>query len=230
MADPDEVSLKKDTIYEFKPFRVPKYKIKFEKADRLSVIPGYTWYTPAALYLWGHFSEVNLSDIVRHDDLKIFWYQFEKPIFKHFEISGDRAWNYTLWAARDDQWRKLLDRVLEAVQFDIPNQILYQYAMQSVTVCDPLFADTHSVLPLDFPTVDVYAFAVLSNICQFAFDSKSKDRVPGMVRFKPLPLHVKAASKVFSMPNLNRDKAFTAIKDLLAQEQDEEYDHKRLNK
>lgn len=228
--DTPEVDVKGDTLYEFKPFRVPKYKIKFEKADRLSVIEGYTWYTPAALYLWGQFSDVNLSDIVRQDDIKIFWYQFNKPIFKHFDLGSDKGWNYTLWAARDDQWRKLIDRVLEAIQFDIPNKVLYQYALQTLTICDPLFADSKSVLPVDYPQIDIHAFAVLSNICQFAFDAKAKSKIPGMVRFKPAALHKKAADKVFGIANLNRDKAFESIKKILAEEQDEEYDKKRLNK
>lgn len=226
----DEIpKIQQDKFYEFKPFRVPKYQIKFEKADRLSAIPGYTWYTPAALYLWGRFSEVNLSDIVQQDDIKIFWYQFAKPLFKGFHVGSDVAWNHTLWAAKDSDWKNITDRILESVQFDIATKSIYQYALQSVDVCDPLFADMHSVLPVGFPTITVYAFAVLSNKGQYAFDNKQSSLVPGMVTFKPHKLHVNAAKRLFQDNKLTQEKAFEQVKAILLDEQDSDY-KERANK
>lgn len=222
-------NLQQDKFYEFKPFRVPKYQIKFEKAGQLADIPGYTWYTPAALYLWGRFSEVNLSDIVQQDDIKIFWYKFAKPLFKNFHVGTDVSWNHTLWAAKETDWKKIADRVLESVQFDIATKSIYQYALQSLDICDPLFADNHSVLPVGFPSVTVYAFAVLSNNGQYAFDNRHKSPVPGMVTFKPHKLHVTAAQKLFQDEKLTQEKAFERVKSVLLDEQDLEY-KERANK
>lgn len=222
MAD-ETPNLQQDKFYEFKPFRVPKYQIKFEKAGKLSDIQGYTWYTPAALYLWGKFSEVNLSDIVQQDDIKVFWYRFAKPLFKNFHVGSDVGWNHTLWAAKEGDWKKIVDRVLESVQFDIATKSIYQYALQSVEICDPLFADAQGILPASFPTVNIYAFAVLSNKGQYAFDAKHKSFVPGMVTFRPHKLHVNAAQKLFQDDRLTQEKAFERVKAVLLDEQDSEY-------
>ena len=209
-----------DTQYTFKPFRVPKYKITFQNASSLKDIPGYVWYTPAALYLWGSFNETVLSDIVSKKEIDIFWYSFDKPIFKHFNARGDNSWNHGLWAAKEEDWKKLSDGVLEAVQFDIPNKALYQYALQSLTIPDPLQVDRDRVVTPKTAHVDIKAFAVLTNKAQYAFDSKLSG-VPGMSKFKPSKLHVNAADKLFSIPNLNTDRAFEGYKAILEKSQDE---------
>lgn len=213
--------LQADKFYQFKPFRVSKYRIRFERASRLDDIQGYTWYTPAALYLWGKFSEVTLADVVKDDDIKVFWYKFNKPIFKHFEVGSDAAWNHTLWAAETKHWNTLVDRVLQAVQFDMGSKSIYQYAMQSLSVYDPLFADSNGVIGPSHPKVNIHAFAVLSNVSQYAFSDKAES-LPGMRTFKPMPLHVKAARKLFSSTGLTQDNAFERVKDILVKEQDEQ--------
>lgn len=209
-----------DTQYTFKPFRVSKYKITFQNANSLADIPGYIWYTPAALYLWGAFNETVLSDIVSKKEIDIFWYAFEKPIFRHFKARGDASWNHGLWAAKEEDWKKLSDGILEAVQFDIPNKTLYQYALQSLQIPDPLQVDKNKVVTPNTTNVEVKAFAVLTNKAQYAFDS-TPSAVPGMSKFKPHQLHVKAADKLFSIPNLNTDRAFAGYKSILEKNQDE---------
>lgn len=217
--------IKEDNLYEFKPFVVPKYRIKFERANKLSDIPGYVWYTPAAMYLWGRFTDINLSDIVKDADIKIFWYKFDQPIFRNFEAGADKDWNHTLWAAREDQWKYLVDRVLESIQFDIAKEIVYQYALQTITIYDPLNLDRNKLIKRDSPKIEVSAFAVLSNIGQCAF-SPNPGNPPGMSTFKPLPVHTRTAKRLFSLSNLNQDKAFQFMKAILSEEQEAEYQRK----
>lgn len=216
--------IKEDEYYTFKPFRVPKYKIAFERAGKLSDIQGYVWYTPAAIYLWGQYSEVNLADLVRQHNSKIFWYTFDKPIFSGFGHYGD-AWNHTLWAASVEDWENIVNTVLETVQFDIPSKRLYQYALQKLKIYDPLSMDTRKVLTPATPCVDISAFAVLSNEKQFAFDVRKLDMriTPSMVCFKPSKIHMEAAVTLFKREGLTQDQAFESYKAILLSSQDSTY-------
>lgn len=220
--------LQKDKHYTFRPFRVPKYRIQFEQAGRLADIPDYVWYSPAAIYIWGRYSEVNLSDLVRETEAQIFWYRFDKPIFKGFTVRGDPGWNHTLWAAREDQWKKIYDTVLETVQFDIPNKRLYQYALQKLTIYDPLHVDTNRVLLQSTPKVEINAFAVLSNVGQYAFDTRKQDvrAQPHVVTFKPDKIHVNAAKRLFEDEKLTQDDAFERYKQIMLDAQDATFEQK----
>ncbi len=223
MTTPSEADGVQDKFYEFKPFRVPKYQIKFENAGKLSDIPNVVWYTPAALYAWGRFTDTNLSEIISREDLKVFWYKFDKPVFKNF---GTGEWNHLLWAAKQDDWKKLVDGVLETVQFDIPNEQLYQYALQRVNILDPLNVDRERMVKTDTPEITVHAFAVLSNSRQLAFDSKKlvKGEIPGMVSSKPTPQHVRAANMLFEQKNLTQDGAFDRYKTIMKRLEDAAYE------
>jgi len=219
-----------DKFYEFKPFRVPKYRVEFQRAVKLEDVPGYVWYTPAALYLWGRYSENNLADLVQRHSLQIFWYKFDKPIFNGFIVNADPSWNHTLWAVRADQWDKFVDGILETVQFDIPNAKLYQYALQQLTIYDPLSVDVQRIVSSATAIVKINAFAVLSNEQQYAFDTRKKDvqLIPYISSFKPNPLHVSAARQLFSSANMTQDKAFSRYKEILTSEQDSAYQQKNL--
>ena len=223
---------KDDKFYEFKAFRVPKYRIEFQRAGRLEDVPGYVWYTPAALYLWGRYTDTNLADLVQQHNLKIFWYKFEKPVFNGFKFNDDPSWNHVLWASSVEQWGSLVDGMLESVQFDIQNSKLYQYALQQLTIYDPLAVDVQRVVSSLTPTVKVHAFAVLSNEQQYAFDVRNKDvrLLPSVSSFKPDPLHIKAANRLFSYPELTQDKAFSRYKEILISEQDLAYQKQNITK
>jgi len=211
-----------DEFYKFKSFRVPKYQIKFEKAAKLSDIQGYVWYSPAALYLWGRFTETNLAEIISRTNIKIFWYKFDKPIFDHF----GPEWNHLLWAASVEDWPKVVDAVLETVQFDIPLEILYQYALQEFSIIDPLSVDKARVVLATTPEVPIQAFAVLSNKGQTAFNTKAKavrGKRPSMSTFKPQPVHQKAAKLLFAGENLTQDGAFQRYKSIMGRLADASY-------
>jgi hypothetical protein len=217
---------KEDKYYEFKPFRVPKYRVTFQQAGKLADVPGYVWYTPAPIYIWGRYSEVNLGDLVQQFDVQIFWYRFDKPVFTGFAVNDDHGWNHVLWAAREDQWKTIVDTILETVQFDLPNAKLYQYALQNLKVYDPLSVDTERLVTPNTPIVDVKAFAVLSNERQYAFDTRTNNVTvtPNLVTFKPSPVHVKAAIKLFGDKTLTQDKAFEHYKQIMLSEQDSDYE------
>lgn len=223
---------KDDKFYEFKSFRVPKYRIEFQRAEKLEDVPGYVWYTPAALYMWGRYTDNNLADLVQQHNLQIFWYKFEKPIFNGFKFNDDPSWNHVLWASSVEQWDKLLDGILESVQFDLKNLKLYQYALQQLTIYDPLAVDVQRVVSSLTPTVKVHAFAVLSNEHQYAFDVRNKDvrLLPFVSSFKPDPLHVAAAQRLFSFPELTQDKAFSRYKEILISKQDSIYLKQNMKK
>ena len=228
MVEESPPDLKKDKHYEFRPFRVPKYQVKFERAGRLDDVPGYVWYSPASIYIWGRYSETNLSDLVQQHDAKIFWYKFEKPIFKGFDVNGDASWNHTLWAAPEDQWQKIYDTILETVQFDIPRKRLYRYAMQTLTIHDPLSVDVSRVVLQSTPKIDIHTFAVLSNIGQYAFDTRKQDvRVqPSVVNFNADKLHVGAAKRLFAQNGLTQDGAFERYRQIMLDAQDAVFEQK----
>jgi len=217
----------KDDFYEFKPFRVPKYKIEFKNATTLTSIAGYQWYTPALLYLWGRFTEVNLADLIVKYNFKVFWYLFDKPIFQGLNYKDDKSWNHMLWACSNDDWKNLVDGILETVQFDIPNKLLFQYALQSFEIPDPLFVDKQRLVTNATPKVKVSAFAVLSNRHQLAFDLNSGFKgVPQVRTFKPEQIQIDAADDLFADTNITQDKAFEAYKRIMLRLQDQEYEKK----
>tara|TARA_R110000751_G_scaffold1985_5_gene7586 strand:- start:771 stop:1502 length:732 start_codon:yes stop_codon:yes gene_type:complete len=214
MATSSDWDKAEDKEYSFKPFRVPKYQIKFKNANRLSDIDGMVWYTPAALYAWGQFTDTQLSDIVMRKDVQVFWYKFDKPVFKNFGT----GWDNLLWAAKEEDWSTLVNSILEVVQFDIEEKLLYQYAMQKISILDPLSVDKERIVTSTTPEVDVNVFAVMSNTGQMAIDLKAKQKkgsVPGMSLFKPDPLHVKAANMLFRKEKLSQDAAFAEYKSIM---------------
>ena len=214
----------KDDFYEFKPFTVAKYKIGFGNYKAISAIDGYTWYTPALLYLWGRFTDINLADLMAKYDFKIYWYLFDKPIFNGLNFKEDRSWNHLLWAAPNADWNNIVNGILETVQFDIPNKLLFQYALQSMDVYDPLYVDKERLITNTTPKVKVKAFAVLTNISQFAFDLKSGFKgTPSVFQFKPEAIQVEAAADLFNDPNITQDKAFDAYKRIMMRLQDQEH-------
>lgn len=226
----DLPKFEQDKAYEFKPFRVPKYRIEFQNASRLSDITGYVWYTPAIIYLWGRYSDVNLSDLIQRHDIKIFWYKFEKPIFQGLTVNGDPAWNHTLWASEESKWIKLVNGILETVQFDTVAKKIYQYALQNLTVYDPLFTDKKIIISQDAPTINLNIFAVLSNDRQYAFDTRDKSVkiLPQVHTFKPDKMHVAAADKLFGNINLNQEKTFEAYRKILLEQQDQKFKENNL--
>lgn len=223
METPSNLNKAEDKEYSFKPFKVPKYQIKFKDVKKLNDVDGMVWYTPAALYAWGRFTDTQLSDIVMRKNVKLFWYKFDKPIFKNFGI----GWDNLLWAAKKEDWLTIVNSILEVVQFDVEEKVIYQYAMQKTSILDPLTVDKERIATNTTPEVDVNVFAVLSNKGQMAIDLKAKQQkgsLPGMSLFKPDPLHVKAAKMLFKKEKLSQDEAFAEYKAVMQKLADASYE------
>lgn len=215
--------------YEVRPFRVPKYRIQFANAAMLSDIPGYVWYTPALLYLWGRFTEINLADIVARTQLRIYWFRFDQPIFSGLSHNGDMTFDHLLWAAECEQWPKLVDAILETVQFDLHAKRVYHYATQEVQVVDPLAQDAKRITLAEMPQIAVNVFAVLTNEMQIAINNASQPFMrPAVARFRPDALHIEEARRLFATANLTADVAFPAYRDILRSMELEAYQEKRL--
>ena len=216
-----------DKFYNFQPEVVPKYRIQFKNAGKLSDVQGYVWYTPAILYLWGCFTDTILADIVQRQAIKLFWYRFDKPVFQGLSRGAgtDDSWNHGLWAARQEDWAQLVDSVLESVQFDIPHKLLYQYGWQTFSIYDPLHVDVHRMVLPTTPVITVNSFGVLTNLRQIAFDTRSEGvkTCPAVVSFKPDSLHVRAANRLFRREHLTQDKAFESYRQILLSTQDEQH-------
>jgi len=215
--------MEKDKYYIHQAFRVPKYRIQFENASSLSDVGDrYTWFSPAAIYRFGMFTDVNLSDLTQNLDFKVFYYQFDKPIFTRF--GGE--WDHLLWAMESEKWVKFCDKLLETVQIDIPNKLVYQYAMQELKLWDPLFSDKNSgILDSQSPKCSVNVFVVLSNTGQLAFDAKATlFSRPGLMKYPPSDIHVNAAKRLFSSKKeLTQDKAFERYRRIMLASQDAKF-------
>jgi hypothetical protein len=104
--------------------------------------------------------------------------------------------------------------------------------LQQLTIYDPLSVDNKRIVSELTPTLKVHAFAVLSNDKQYAFDVRNKDvrLLPAVSSFKPDPLHVMAAQRLFSSPGMTQDKAFGRYKEILVSEQDADFRKKNMKK
>lgn len=203
-----------DKYYEVKPSRVAKYRIKFEGARQLADVPGYVWFTPAALYLWGRFTELQLGDLVESTALRIFWYRFDRPLFAGFEVGGDKDWNHTLWAVEAESWEKLVDRMLELMLLDRPSKSVYRYALQQLSIADPLVVDSAVISSTTPPRTVVYAFAVNSDRHQLAFTQLQWDvsQLPGMRRLPASQADQNLAKRLFAAGVPTVEQAFDLAK------------------
>jgi hypothetical protein len=219
----------KDLYYAARATRVAKYRIKFEGATQLSDIPGYVWFTPAALYLWGGFTDLQLAGATEAADIRMFWYKFERPIFTGFTVLGDGAWNHTLWAVEQRLWGKFVDNLLELVMLNRPGATVCRYALQQLSIVDPLRADNAVITSANPPRAVVFAFAVKSNLHQLAFTQLSWDAasLPGMKRLRPSAEEQTVAARLFAKGVPTTEQAFDAAKALQLESDAEAYAARR---
>lgn len=224
----DFFDIKQDRQYEFKPFVVPKYQITFKNVKRLANLTQYVWFTPAPVYLWGRYTDVNLGDIVSEHNIKLFWYKFNKSIFKGLDFQGDPSWNHVLWAVDNTSWNKLADGILESVQFKLDTRVLYRYALQDFVVVDPLQADTQGIIAGNLDLLKVYAFCPITNQRQIAFNPgrKSTMELPTIISLPPRKHSIYMATRLFANPQLKEDNAFDLYKKLLESDADSMFSNK----
>lgn len=186
---------------------VPKLRLDLSKLELLSQAQGYVWFSPAAIYLWGQFSDQDLFDYYAKSEVKILWYKFEKPIFSGLQRDLDSSWNHALWAVSEQDWRPLSDFILEILKVDTARKMIFNYGIQEFSVIDPLVADKKVLLPPGSGKIRVSFFGVLTNMWRIAVDLKtSQDRgLPGVVRFKPSALQQRVAYQTFKSKDVFGD-------------------------
>jgi hypothetical protein len=217
-----------DKYYELKSARVPKYRVKFEGAYQLSDVPGYVWFSPAAIYLWGAFTDAQLYDVLENQPgIKFFWYTFDRPVFDSFKVGDDTGWDHTLWAVSAENWAGFVDRMLEMALMDSKREAICTYALQSLTLIDPLFSDKKSIVSRTTPSVTVYSFAVLTSKHQIAFTKLDwrAGVLPKIGRMAAGPRERRLARKLYSSRTRSAD-LFDRYKQELLLEGEQDYARK----
>lgn len=218
----------KESYYELRPARAPKYKVQFEGAGKLSDVPGYKWFSPAAMYLWGRFTDMHLQDLMSRHNLVIYWYAFQNPVLAGFTVNGDKAWNHTLWAVAEDKWEALVDSVLETMMIDRDTKTMTGFALQYLTIVDPLYADKKVVVDANSPKATVGYFAVLTDKYQLAFTRQEggPGEIPHVRTLSAQAQQRRVAGAVYSGSRLTTDKVFSRYKDELLREGEDNFRRK----
>lgn len=167
--------------------RLAKRSLRLGAAESLLALQAeYSFFTPAALYLHGMFSDAPLIEHVAAlgRDLPLYYHRFARPLFRGLEArDGDADWNAALWAVRWEDWPGLLDHLCGLTVVDPARGRVVRYGQQLFDVADPLVVDrTGLVLPGS--TVLVSAFGLYGNAGIAAFVAGS-DGVPALRFFPP---------------------------------------------
>lgn len=141
---------------------VPKIKIPLDRAESLAVMQqDFVFFTPAALYVKGGFTDAPLIDhmVEMGEDVPLYHYKFNRPLFKGLESrSGDKAWNHVLWAVPIPFWEAFSNFVASLTIADRDTNSVMRYGVQELEILDPVAVDKLTVLGVALPRVTVYAF------------------------------------------------------------------------
>lgn len=141
--------------------------MNFENADRLSYFENdWQFFSPALLYLFGHFHDLPLLEFLGLDaakDAVIGHHRFQKQIFTGMQTArSDVAWNHVLWAVPKPYFRLLDDVILSTCMYDPQLNATCRVGAQDMQVIDPLYADSHGgvIGGPDVPKLTVTVYAV----------------------------------------------------------------------
>ena len=148
----------------------------------------FTFFTPAPAYLWGYFQDIILQDfqLQRGEVVEFYHARFKCPIFGGLETpDGDDAWNCVLWAIESRHWEAFANHVCGAVMNDEARKAVFRYAIQELTVADPLTIDKAGIITA-VPTMPVAAIGVRSNCgCAAFIGSWGNKMIPPSLQFFP---------------------------------------------
>lgn len=129
--------------------RVDKLPLPLGAAAALSELESdFVFFSPAMLYISGCFSDAIWIDLQKRMNarLELYHYKFNTQIFDGLLTrSGDRAWNYVLWAARKHQWQDIVGWVVSTVITDLDSKQALMFGEQDVVILDPLASDKKSL-------------------------------------------------------------------------------------
>jgi hypothetical protein len=173
----DQWPTKENQVYQINGLgkvQVPKYEIRFGRAERLSdFAEEYQFFTPALLYLHGRFSDEPFAQFIDEyaPCLQLMHRQFQRPVFRGLTTpDGDEAWNHVLWAVEKPVWEELENFLLSVVMMDSPFNWVARVGAQDLTILDPLAADRSAIIPNNLALIDIVALGVDGNKICVAMD------------------------------------------------------------
>lgn len=213
--------------YHVRPRRISKKRVEFRGVRTLKSVERYVFYSPAMLYLWGRFSDTPLTDILSRVDVPILWHRFEKPLFRGLVSGLDASWNHVLWACPRDRWEEFSFAVIETAQVDTKRHVVYTYAVQEVTIYDPISIDNAVIFrPNETDRIQVQIFAVVTNKHQIAFSPTTKPHeLPIATRFRPEGEFVRIADEFFAQPFKDENDALRRFRVIM-----ESFDEQEMTK
>ena len=197
---PDYFQLDKDEHTEFSPHVVNVGNIEFKgNPDNLSRFPQWVWYTVGPPVLWGGLDNKILAAVQQETDVTYHKKVFDRPIFDGFDTPADGSfWNHVLWAVPQVDWLLLKNEFLGITNVDVESQVIVKYGLQELVIYDPLSVDK-GITAGKIPTLNIYAFGVMSNKRTVAFNPSQKivER-PRVYTLKPEPEMITLASSVLA--------------------------------
>lgn len=184
----------------FSPHVVNVGDIQFKgNPDKLSLFPQWVWYTIGAPILWGGLDNKILAAIQQETSVTYHKKAFDRPIFDGFDTPADGSiWNHVLWAVPQTEWLLLKNEFLGITNVDTESQVIIKYGLQELVIYDPLSVDK-GVVGNKLPTLNIYAFGVMSNKRTVAFNPAQKivER-PRVYTLKPEPEMITMARGVLA--------------------------------
>lgn len=123
----------------------------------------FAFFTPAILYLHGGFRDAPLADLsyMTGVNVRFYYRKFAKPIFRGLDSqTGDKDWNYALWAVRREHWQLLSDWLVSITLTYSEVGEVAGIGEQQFTVIDPLAAERTMIYHGGLPTLAVSAFGI----------------------------------------------------------------------
>jgi hypothetical protein len=151
---------------------VRKYELKPGRAKALGELTEFRFFTPAALYLHGRFTDAPLADfLAARPEARLFFKRFQRPVFRGLEArsNGDPGWNFGLWAVAAEHWRAFNDFLVSLTFTYQDERAVAGVGEQEFDVLDPLAADLCTLYHNGLPTVRVTTYGVNGSRFRAAF-------------------------------------------------------------
>lgn len=168
---------------------VPKKLLPVMTAKSLTeMVRDFTFFTPAALYLFGGMTDEPLGDFRQQygQPVDVFHFKFQHHLFRGLTTPcGDDDWNRVLWAVRAQFWPALRDFYLSIMLLSPQDKTASQVAYTEVDVVDSL-ALTNNIISKT-PTISVAAFGIDGTQAQMAFKPSADplNKPPRLMRYPP---------------------------------------------
>ena len=155
---------------------ITKHRFPLGQAESLAVLQEeWAFFTPAVLYVHGKFTDAYLIDYMFdiQEDVPLYFYRFQAPVFAGLESrSGDKGWNFALWAVHLEYWETLLDFICSVSIANRDDKQMWRFGLQELTILDPVRVERAKILTPELPLVTVGAFGMYGSQGQAYFTQK----------------------------------------------------------